>query len=69
MLTLMLRKSMEERLADGHTKQQSTRVLPLQRICRLVDAAYAAHGGAEHMSLNEWREVEQELVQRLETEH
>ena len=39
-----------------------------ERIRRLVNATYAAHGGAEHMSLDAWRDVEQELKQGLENE-
>ena len=39
-----------------------------KRIRQLVSAAYAAHGGAEHMSLDAWRDVEHELKQRLENE-
>ena len=38
-----------------------------EKVRRLVNAAYEAHGGAEHMNLDEWREVEQELQQRLKT--
>jgi len=34
-----------------------------KRIRQLVSAAYAAHGGAEHMSLDAWRGLEQELKQ------
>ena len=35
-----------------------------KRIRQLVSAAYAAHGGAEHMSLDAWRDLEQALKQR-----
>ena len=44
-----------------------TPVLPRlpNRIRRLVNAAYAARGGAERMSLDQWREVEQELCKDL----
>ncbi len=35
------------------------------RIRRLVKAACAARAGAAHMSLNDWREVEQELQRKL----
>jgi len=48
-----------------------TPVLPPlpEPIRRLVNAVYATHGGAEHMSLDAWRDVEHELKQRLENEH
>ena len=48
-----------------------TPVLPRMptRIRRLVNAAYAALGGAEHMSLDQWRVVERELVRKLENEY
>ena len=48
-----------------------TPVLPRlpAKIRRLVRAAYAAHGGAESMKLDEWREMEQELKRTLENEH
>jgi hypothetical protein len=47
-----------------------TPVLPRlpKRMRLLVNAAIAAHGGLEHMSLNEWREVEQELKQKLQSD-
>jgi hypothetical protein len=38
-------------------------------IRQLVTVAYAARGGAERMSLAEWRDVEQELNRRFENEH
>jgi hypothetical protein len=44
----------------------STR-LPGQ-ICRLVNPACAAHAGAERMTLNDWRDVEQEVKRKLENE-
>jgi hypothetical protein len=34
-----------------------------------VNAAYAAHEGAENLSLNDWRDLELELERRLENEH
>ena len=37
-----------------------------ERLRRLVNAAYAAHGSAENMSLNDWRDLELELKRRLE---
>ena len=40
-----------------------------ERLCELVQAAYAAHGGAENMSLNDWRDLELELKRRLENEY
>ncbi len=47
-----------------------TPVLPRfpERLRQLVNAAYAAHGGAERMSLAEWRDLEQELNRRFENE-
>jgi len=35
---------------------------------RLVDAAYASHGGAANMNLKDWRDLELELKRRLENE-
>jgi len=35
------------------------------RIRRLVNAVYAAHGGADHMTLDEWRDVEETLKRKL----
>ncbi len=35
----------------------------------LVDAACAALGGMAHMTLADWRDVEQQLKQRLNNEH
>ena len=40
-----------------------------ERLRRLVYAAYAAHGGAAHMRLNDWRDLELELTRRLENEY
>ena len=40
-----------------------------ERIRRLINAAYAAHRGAEHMTLDEWRDLEQRLKKKLESEH
>lgn len=37
-------------------------------ICRLANAFYAAHGGAEHMNLADWRDAERELNQRIKNE-
>jgi hypothetical protein len=48
-----------------------TPVLPRlpKSIRQLVNAAYAAHGGAERMRLGEWLAVEEELKQRLKNEY
>ncbi len=48
-----------------------TPVLPRlpEKFLRLMDAAYAAHGGAERMSLGEWHDVEEELKHRIEHEN
>ena len=45
-----------------------TPVLPglPERIRRLVNAACAARGGMGRMSLNEWRDLEQQLKRRLQ---
>jgi len=57
--------------------QQSTSALTLhspvlpplpEQIRRLVNVTYSVHGGVEHMSLGDWRDVEQELKRRLENE-
>ena len=40
-----------------------------ERLRGLMNAAYAAYGGAENMKLNDWRELELELNRRLENEH
>ncbi|HWV98593.1 MAG TPA: hypothetical protein VNZ64_02760 [Candidatus Acidoferrum sp.] len=40
----------------------------LERIRRLTSAAYSAHGGAENMSLDVWRDLELELKRRLKHE-
>ena len=44
------------------------RQLP-ERLRGLVSAAYAGHGGAENMKLNDWRDLELELKRRLENEY
>ncbi len=63
---------------DMITPQQSTSALTLHtpvlprlpdRILRMVAAIYAAHGGAECMTLGEWHDVEEELNSRLESEY
>ena len=36
-----------------------------EKLRRLLNATYAAHGGAEHMSLHVWRDIEQELERGL----
>ncbi len=35
------------------------------KVLRLLNATYAAHGGAQYMSLDVWRDIEQELKRRL----
>jgi hypothetical protein len=51
----------------GARKCDTAALPPLpERIRQLVDAAYAAYGGAEHMSLDQWRALEEELVRKLE---
>lgn len=66
-----------ERLKTPRVHPQPTNALTLhapvspqlpERLRGLVNAAYAAHGGAEHMKLNDWRDLELELKRRLENE-
>ena len=40
-----------------------------ERIRRLVNAAYAAYGAAENMTLDKWRDVEEELKRKLANEY
>jgi len=40
-----------------------------ERLRKLVKATYVAHGGAENMELNDWRDLELELNRRLENEY
>jgi len=48
-----------------------TPVLPQlpERFRRWVNAAYAAHGGAESMKLSDWRDLELQLKRRMEKEN
>ena len=39
---------------------------PIWRIRLLINAAYAARAGSAQMTLNDWREVEQEIKRRLD---
>lgn len=39
-----------------------------ERLRGFVNAAYAGHGGAENMKLNDWRDLELELKRRLKHE-
>ena len=39
-----------------------------ERFRGFVNAAYAAYGGAEHMKLNDWRDLEMQLNRRLKNE-
>lgn len=36
-----------------------------ERLCRLVNASYAAYGGAQNMRLDDWRDLELELKRRI----
>jgi hypothetical protein len=61
---------------ERHQRSTNARTLqnpvfpPLpEKLRRLVNASYAAHGGVEHMSLDQWRDLEQELKRRLENWH
>ena len=52
------------------SSSESTLHLPVlprlpEEVRRLLNATYAAHGGAEHMSLHVWRDIEQELERGL----
>ena len=40
-----------------------------ERFQRLVEATYAAHGGAEYMTLGDWRDLELELKRRYKYEN
>ncbi len=37
-----------------------------ERISRMLNRIYAAHGGITHLSLEQWRQVEQELTARFQ---
>lgn len=51
--------------------RRRTPVLPQlpQKLRGLVEAAYAAYGGAENMTLNDWRDLDLEFNRRLENEY
>ena len=38
-----------------------------RKVCHLVDEALAARGGIGRMTLNDWRDMEQELDRRLQS--
>ena len=61
----------EQRSTFNRSSSLHTPVLPRlpEEILRLMAAIYAAHGGAERMSLGEWHDVEEELKSRLENEY
>ena len=48
--------------------QRSAGTTPIQRIRLLINAACAARAGAGQMTLSDWRDVEQEIEQRLANE-
>jgi hypothetical protein len=48
--------------------QRSAGATPIQRIRLLIDAACAARAGAGQMTLNDWRDAEQEIERRLANE-
>ena len=54
-----------QRLATAHTRLGSVFPQLPEPIGRLLTAAYAAYGGPEGMSLSQWRDLEQELKQKL----
>ena len=39
------------------------------KLRHLVMAAYAPHGGTKPMTLDAWRDVEQQLIRRLQNEN
>lgn len=45
--------------------QRSAGPAPIQRIRLLINAACAARAGARQMTLNDWRDVEQEIERKL----
>ena len=63
----MKKRGMNQHQHSTGALMLSTAVLPpfLQRIRRLLNTTYAAYGGAEHMTLDEWRDVELEINRRL----
>ena len=48
-----------------------TPVLPRlpAKLHRLVMAAYASQDGTQHMTFDAWRDVEQQLIRRLQNEN
>lgn len=65
----LMKQSTHQQLLGAVTLH--TPVLPRlpEKILRLMNAAYAAHGGAERMRLGEWHDVEEELKSKLENEY
>jgi hypothetical protein len=58
---------------DQHAKSAGTLHIPVlpglpEQIRLLVNVACAAHGGIGCMSLNDWRDVEQQLKRRFKDE-
>ena len=58
----------------GHTgspaaSRRSAEPLSIEQIRQLIAAACAARGGAALMTLNDWRDLEQEAKRRLNYEY
>jgi len=68
--TPVKRPTMNRHQKPADTATLHTPVLPPlpEKLLRLLKATYAAHGGAQYMSLDAWRDMERELKQRLENE-
>ncbi len=48
--------------------QRSAGPSSIQQIRRLINAAFAARAGSGQMTLNDWREVEQEVKRKFNNE-
>lgn len=49
-------------------EQQASAPVATEKIHFLLNAAYAARAGAGHMTLSDWRDVEEEIKRRFEDE-
>jgi hypothetical protein len=58
-------KSQEPPPAGVHTLQSMVIPALPEQIRRLINAACTARGGAERMSLNDWREAEEEIKRKI----
>ena len=59
------RKKSPCRYCSPAALQRSAGPPPIQRIRLLIDAACAARAGSAQMTLNDWRDVEQEVKRSL----